>query len=151
MQKVLNHTIICSLFICLLVANIHAGEWVPSKSLDRVAGAEQVMVKTERMDEEVMELIYSVPVPEIILSDNGTDDYKDVIEKILLGNAPSRGEPGKPVLPVIPVRLVLPPGRDLGNLEIVTGTKIVLPGKHVIEHGQRPYPLLPEVVAESKA
>ena len=148
MQKGLILTTKYTLLVCLLVANAHAGQWVTANSLDRITGVKQVMVKAGHMNEEVMEFIYLVPVPEIVPADNSVYDDTDDIEKILLGNAPSRGEPGEPILPVIPIRLVLPAGRDLDNLEVERGVKIPLPGKHVIEHGQEPYPLLPGVVAK---
>ena len=51
---------------------------------------------------------------------------------------------GKPILPIIPVNIVLPDGHELDHLE-VTGEKIELQGTYIIEHGQQPYPLLPDV------
>ena len=48
---------------------------------------------------------------------------------------------GEPVLPVKPVTILIPHGRQLTRLEVVPGAKVTLPGRYDVEPGQRPVPL----------
>jgi hypothetical protein len=67
---------------------------------------------------------------------------------LVLGNAPQVGDPGKPVLPVVPCYVVIPQGQVVARVQVVRGKKVDLPGTHVIRHGQKPIPLLPGAKAE---
>ncbi len=53
----------------------------------------------------------------------------------------SLGEPGEPVLPVKGVKVLIPPGTELGSCHIVLGNRIVIPGKYLVEPGQEATPL----------
>lgn len=142
MLKLWRFAVIFILLFCFHINNIYANEWVRAKSLDKIPGVDQVMVKKKLMNNETIELDYSIPEPELKkCADTGL--YPQNTKEIFLGNAPNRKEEGKPVLPVIPVKLIIPAGRDLDSVKVIPGKKKQLSGKFIIKHGQKPIPLKP--------
>jgi hypothetical protein len=141
--------------------------WRPAQSLPNSAlpqkesKVKRVMVKTMRMTPDQMDLAYAMPeltafawLPpaanqpgareEEPIHNNAAPVFKGKNwSHLTLGNAPLTGGPGKPVLPVVPVRLILPNGYGIDSVDIVKGTKVTLKGVFNIEPGQTPAPLLP--------
>ncbi len=142
MLKLWRFAVIFILLFCFHINSIYANEWVRAKSLDKIPGVDQVMAKKKLMNNETIELDYSIPVPELRICDS-TGLYPKNTKEIFLGNAPNRKEEGKPVLPVIPVKLIIPAGRDLDTVKVIPGKKKQLKGKFFIKHGQKSIPLLP--------
>ena len=133
------------------VAKVQTGPdvWRPTRCMPGgVTGknnteAAYIMVKIDRMDSEAMEMTYAMPKPVPV---SGVCDEEDtssgkIWERVTVGNAPSMGAPGEPVLPVVPVKLILPQGYELESVTVVKGKKISLEGTHNIEPGQEPVPL----------
>ncbi len=89
---------------------------------------------------ETQELTYSLPSLQLTT----ITGYNGNVETII-SNTPKSDYIGKPVLPVIPATVVLPAGHEFDHIEIEPGEKITLPGTHTVEHGQQPYPLLPDI------
>ncbi|MHC4608695.1 MAG: C25 family cysteine peptidase, partial [Planctomycetota bacterium] len=54
------------------------------------------------------------------------------------------GPIGKPVLPVMPAKLILPRGHEIEEVTVLPGRKVTLAGSHAIRPGQKPVPLIPE-------
>jgi hypothetical protein len=50
-------------------------------------------------------------------------------------------EPGNPRLPLVPVRIALPPGSRVAGLSIVACDSVILPGAYTIQPSQPPQPL----------
>jgi len=48
---------------------------------------------------------------------------------------------GRPKLPVMPVRILIPFGRQVKRIDVIPGSKIELEGRYIVEPGQRPVPL----------
>lgn len=91
---------------------------------------------------EVQEIIVSVSSPQLTTTVGYNGDEQTVISG---GNYPRSVYMGKPVLPVIPKMIVLPDGHELNHIEVETGEMITLSGSHTVQHGQQPYPLLPDI------
>ncbi len=90
-----------------------------------------------------IQMTYSVPPIQGLPTSLGDDDR---LMTFNFGNAPLAGDPGKPVLPVIPSSIGLPDGYTLDHVEVIQGDKVDLPGLYTVEYGQMQYPLLPGVV-----
>ncbi|MDM8522623.1 C25 family cysteine peptidase [Desulfococcaceae bacterium HSG8] len=90
---------------------------------------------------ESLELTYSVPSLKLTT----TIGYNGNEQTVLSGNTPKSARIGEPVLPVIPATVVLPSGHEPDHVEVMVGEKVTLSGTHTVEHGQKPYPLLPNV------
>ena len=90
-----------------------------------------------RADEEIIEVTYTVPAPDItVLSDGFTS-------VILEGEGFSRmfGSPGSPVLPARSVRMLLPPDREVMEVEVIPGKKIAVKGEYQVEFARIPRPI----------
>jgi hypothetical protein len=57
-------------------------------------------------------------------------------DRVTVPGLHTHGEPGMPVLPFKTARILLPGGAELGEIEVVPGTKGVLEGSHYVEPGQ---------------
>jgi len=67
---------------------------------------------------------------------------------LILGNAPQVGDPGKPVLPVVPCYVAIPKGKAMDTIQVECGRRVDLPGRHAIRHGEKAIPLVPGAKAE---
>lgn len=76
---------------------------------------------------------FTFPVPEI----TKVGDYDSISMKGLY----SYGDPGMPVLPFKTVKILIPQGEHVQDIDIVTGNKVVLKGFFNIECGQTPVPI----------
>jgi len=76
---------------------------------------------------------YEFPEPELTVSDG-------YVRGEMEGGIVD-GAPGKPALPVMGASLLLPPGEQLESVRVTLGERVVLDGTHVVEPGQREYPL----------
>jgi len=147
------------LLLCLLliVPAAYAQGWRPARSLEPKTGMgknRQINVRTVAMSEKTMVFEYAMPDLEAVFTENGVNaDAKNSETlsgpvKPVLGNAIHRSEPGMPVLPVVPARIVLPEGHDLDDVRVTPGKKLSLPGGYLVEHGQTPHPRIPGVKPE---
>ncbi len=62
-------------------------------------------------------------------------------DQISMDGTWSHGEPGEPVLPMSPVRLLLPPGEVIAGISIIPGEKVTLDGHFLVEPGRMQRPL----------
>lgn len=61
--------------------------------------------------------------------------------RVTMDGAWSFGDPGEPVLPMAPARILLPPGEVAVSVRVITGEKVELGSGYIVEPGQRQYPL----------
>ncbi|MBD3348068.1 MAG: T9SS type A sorting domain-containing protein [Candidatus Eisenbacteria bacterium] len=73
--------------------------------------------------------------PEPVLTETG--EYV----RVEMEGAMTYGAPGMPALPMAGASLLLPPGEEIDSVRVIPGERVVLPGTHVVEPGQRQYPL----------
>jgi len=140
--------------------------WRPAQScLNTLNGSEKkmpVLVKVEEMTDKAAGLVYAMPKPGTRLwvppqdraPDTGDPARTDILfngkvwTELELGNAPVSSVPGSPVLPVVPVRLILPQGMTVDSVSVVPGKKQALKGTFNIRPGQKPFPLMPGMKEE---
>ncbi|MHC4607866.1 MAG: C25 family cysteine peptidase, partial [Planctomycetota bacterium] len=121
-----------------------AGEWRPAQYLSpNSADGPGVRVRIDRMEPDRMELTYSIPAPVAVKSAVPRPDGERPWERIVVAGAPQAGEPGRPVLPVVPTKLIVAKGYAIEKVEVLSGDATVLEGTHAIEPGQHPVPFLP--------
>ncbi len=73
--------------------------------------------------------------------DTPTVKHVGVYSEICIPGTRNVGTPGEPLLPVKGVELLLPPGQCIGEVEIIPGERITLPGSFNIHPAEREYPL----------
>ena len=84
-------------------------------------------------------VVYSFPSPEVVscqLSGEGADYVS-----VTMNGLPQWSEPGLPVLPFEPVRILLPQGTGVGDIAVSCGKKVSLSGSFLVQPGQQPVPL----------
>jgi hypothetical protein len=88
-------------------------------------------------DEKGFEVVYPIPPPSVTLLPDG------YVEVILEGEGFQKlfGPPGSPVLPVRSVRALLPPDREVKEVEVIPGKKIAIEGKYRVEFARAPRPV----------
>jgi hypothetical protein len=62
-------------------------------------------------------------------------------DRVTMDGAWHYGDPGDPILPMVGARLLLPPGEDVAEVNVIPGEKVVLGDGLLLEPGQRQYPL----------
>jgi hypothetical protein len=70
-----------------------------------------------------------------------TVQLEDGFHRVEMPGTWGYGNPGQPVLPMAPARILLPPGETITSIEIVPGERVTLPGAYLVAAGQRQYPL----------
>lgn len=60
---------------------------------------------------------------------------------VSLGSAPVSADVGKPVLPIIPLKLILAPGKTISSIEVITGSKKRVKGSYKVIHNMGYVPL----------
>ena len=93
----------------------------------------QAQEKIVTSTESVIEVQYSFGRPTI----TRVGSYVSVT----IGGLSKIQKTGRPKLPVMPVKILIPFGRRLNKLEVIPGRKIELEGQYIVEPGQRPVPL----------
>ncbi|MCD6219536.1 choice-of-anchor J domain-containing protein [Candidatus Calescamantes bacterium] len=66
------------------------------------------------------------------------DDYSI----IQMGNLPAHGNPGEPILPFKPLKILISLGETLENVKVEWGEKITLKGRYLIKPAQYPIPII---------
>ena len=115
--------------------------WKRAAALPRPKGREAIMVRTETGVGEVMRFNYALPEARIRQLEEMHEGAP--LKELTLGNAPLTSKEGKPALPVVPARVVLPAGTELEAVRVVRGKREMLPGTHLLQFGRPAFPLLP--------
>jgi hypothetical protein len=126
-------------------------KWRPLGALDRVKNRDIVQVQTVQSlaaGDDAIELIYAMPDARAVttkqklpLEAGGNGELQE-LTSLFLGNAPTTGAAGEPVLPVVPCYIVLPKGKVYDGVSVTAGKKVELPGKYVVKHAQPAIPLV---------
>jgi hypothetical protein len=126
------------------------GAWKAARGVP--GGKSGAIVRVRALDAKAgtIELQYAMPGLKAVKAKGAskTTGVEEEVSQLQLGNAPSIGDPGKPLLPVVPCYVVLPAGQTLGTVEVVPGNAMALPGRHVVPHGRKAVPLVPGAKAE---
>jgi hypothetical protein len=110
---------------------------ITALSLSGLAGytsaTELISQPGELSIDDSLQLTYSFSSPTIAHEPLGTI--------ISLGDLPSIGNPGEPILPQKTIEILVPFGKDVANIAVDPGKSVMLPGTYMIAHGQKPIPL----------
>jgi hypothetical protein len=124
--------------------------WRPLGALDRVRSGDIVQVQTLDGGDADVSLVYAMPGVKAVtakvklpLEAGGNGEEQD-ITSLFLGNAPTTGATGEPVLPVVPCYVVLPEGQAYAGASVTAGKLVELPGTYKVKHAQPAIPLLPD-------
>lgn len=74
--------------------------------------------------------------------------FKNSFKRIKMPGLTNYWKEGAPRLPVEAARILLPSGREVGEVTVIPGKKVALEGNFSVEPGQRPVPLDQEFKAE---
>jgi hypothetical protein len=130
------------------------GSWKAASAMSPAKGRKSIEVQVQPRLGGKQDLVYAMPELEVVKENMQlpvTRDGKRVAiaaTRLVLGNAPVTGAPGKPVLPVVPCYIALPAGQELAGVSVVAGDKVEVPGVHTVPHAQKAIPLLPDAKPE---
>ena len=82
---------------------------------------------------EEIRIEYGMPELELVAAAGGGEG--ETLYQAVLGDAPTYGEPGRPVLPVVPVQIVLPAGFELAGVTVEADKKVTAAGEYLIAQG----------------
>jgi len=120
--------------------NINPNDLVISK----LATNKQDLFETNNENEIILTYNFNQPT---ITSKVIGDIIYDSIE---MNDLQNNGDVGKPVLPIKPIEILLPYGKALDDIEVITSNKTTLGDGYNIEPAQEPIPLLPKEELEEK-
>jgi hypothetical protein len=130
------------------------GNWEAASAMSPAKGRKSIEVQVQACLGGKQDLVYAMPELEAVKENMQlpvtTDGKRAAIAatRLILGNAPVTGAPGKPVLPVVPCYIALPAGTDLAGVSVVTTDRAEVPGVHTVPHGQKAIALLPDAKPE---
>ena len=128
--------------ICLLTAlSAFAGAQTARPDSYRISVLPSRSLTTSR-------LLYTLPSPSVMDAGDPAKGAEDREQLVVMGDLPLHSMPGKPVLPVVPARILLPAGRTIDRIEVVRDGQVDMAGKHVVVHGRKPIPLSLGATAE---
>ncbi|MFH1998366.1 MAG: C25 family peptidase propeptide domain-containing protein, partial [Planctomycetota bacterium] len=92
---------------------------------------------------EEIECAFPIPAPEVRSVDLvvAADSAAETFDRIVIRGLPSNGEPGSPVLPILPVRFLLPQGEGVDRIEVISEEYERLEGSFRLPPSQQAYPL----------
>lgn len=144
--------------------------WKSAAGLRTIPGVAGAQVKLIRADSERLELVYAFPrltVRRVSLSAlaaiakaadpaGAAEQLADLAllvgeltpVEVALGNLPVSGGAGKPILPVMPTKHLVPAGRQVNRVEVALGNRVTLDGQYFVLPGQKPIPTIPDAKAE---
>jgi hypothetical protein len=132
------------------VKNLPQEGWRPLGALDRAKSDDIVQVQTLAGEDGDVSLVYAMPKVKAVKAkvklplEAGGNGEEQEITSLFLGNAPTTGATGEPVLPVVPCYVVLPEGRTYAGATVTAGNLVELPGTYKVKHAQPAIPLLPD-------
>lgn len=130
------------------VKDLPQNKWRTLGALDRVKDNDIVQVQTLDGPGDDIELIYAMPDVRAVITkqklplEAGGNGEQQDITSLFLGNAPTTGATGQPVLPLVPCYIVLPEGQAFAGASVTTGKKVKLPGSYKVKHAQPAIPLV---------
>ena len=115
------------------------GEIRPSHSLSPIKDADTIMVE-EVMYENFIDLTYYLPVATITTIDSGyrcdTSTGLCYTTRVRAGNAQIYSKSGEPVIPVMPIKVIIPSGKMIDEIIVeMSGINEVI-GDYLIEFGE---------------
>lgn len=143
-KNYLSLSIIALSLLFFSTAIFAAGQWKPAAALLKDAPAKQVMVQVEKQSNTLIALNYAVPAVSFI-----PVSYQNAA-RCALGNARLYSEPGKPEVPYIYSRIVVPYGRAIQSIRVIAGDIVELTGSHVLSYGEIQHPIGSKTVVWSK-
>ncbi len=146
----LHHHYLCtvlSIGILLLIsfstfAENSKREWHAARALPRKAGEKSVQVQVVKWGRTgTISLMYRVPEP--VMKKNPYQRIgSESTEQCIVGNCRPISIEGKPVIPDILVKVILPYGHTVNDIEVERKNRTFLPGNHLIEFGPAVNPLI---------
>ncbi len=140
-KRSLLFLVLASIFANMGVAA--PGAWNAAKSLPAQEGKEAVTVQVSYPQENIIVLRYSLP--KATIKKLGSSKSKDEVVAVLQGNALPFTREGEPVLPVVPGKFIVPANQTIDQIAVSKGKRTTLAGTYLVEHGQAPIPLIPDV------
>lgn len=133
----MNNSKLClfSLIVIFSALGAYSTDWKAAAALEVKPGIESVKVKTLNAKGEILLLEYSVP-DAVVKKETGSS------VTLQMGNATNFGYEGEPVLPIIPVKVVIPSGRKIDNVKVSIKNKTTLTGKYEIAYQKAYIPLI---------
>lgn len=137
----MNHSKLCLflLFAAFSVHTVFGADWKAAAALEVKPGIESVKVKTLQSTNEKIILQYEIPIATAIATPQKNKNSSITLQT---GNSISFGLEGEPVLPIIPVKVIIPEGRIIDNVTVNTKVKSAIHGQYDIAYQTAYTPLI---------
>jgi len=142
--------IVVGILLMLVITDIFAlkpysNQWRRTAAFEYKKGSEEIFVKSEYIDDKYILLSYSLPEAEINTINKKIENK--TVSQVFIGDAPQAISEGEPIVPVIPVKTIIPKdySPDLKNITVDRKDKILLSGVHFINYGEATFPLMPGI------
>jgi hypothetical protein len=121
----------------------------PAAALLNDLGQSPILVQSYGPAKNSIRLDYQVPVP---LFQNVTHQIlkSKALQRCFLGNALFYGTPGRPEIPLIYSRVILPAGHTVESIKMVPKKELTLPGAYSLSYAEIPQPLSSTTITWAK-
>jgi len=90
-------------------------------------------------DASTLSLLYEMPKLDVV--EAPSEDATAAFDRAVLGDAPSYGGVGQPILPFVPARVVVPHGYEVESIEVLPGQRTTMAGAFALELGAEQVPV----------
>ncbi|MFO7676888.1 MAG: C25 family cysteine peptidase [Thermoplasmatota archaeon] len=116
-------------------------EWTLARSLEKPLDSSQAVLNRDiGQNGETLRLQYTIPEPKFSETTWQVYNYQNT-KQISLGNTLLSTEPGKPEIPIIPSRVILPKGQRIDRVDIIIDESAILPERYLLSYAQQPHPI----------
>jgi hypothetical protein len=115
--------------------------WHAAKSLNKpLDDTQAVLIRDISQHEQTILLQYTLPEPEFeeVSSQSYNNQY---LQRISLANTPLSLDVGKPEIPIIPSRIILPRGQRIETVNIIVDQSVILPESYRLSYAEQPQPI----------
>jgi len=153
MKKGINFIIfvlVLSVFVPKIYSMNNYHNWQNSTGLLKVDEQLMIKKKIDVENSETIEIEYSVP--ELTFSNMKAQSYRgENTKQCLMGNALIHSVPGEPLVPYISPRVILPYGKKIKSIEIISLEKNLVSEKYLLGFGEVPQPISSNTIVRTQA
>jgi hypothetical protein len=120
---------------------IENNDWNIARSLEITRDdSTHVLIRDISEDNEDIVLQYNLPDPEFYEVPSQSYNGQNT-QRISIGNTILSFEPGKPEVPIVPARIILPKGYSIKTVNIIIDESVILPDRYLLSYTEHPQPI----------
>ncbi len=116
------------------------GTWVPSRSVEQSGNNEPVLIRYVKQQSDEIVIQYKMPEP-VLNEVTYQNRDNQIFYRMGFGNNDLLSEPGKPEVPSLPARIVIPRGHVVESISIEPDDVVAMPGRYLLSYAEEPLPI----------